>query len=87
MLILLNQLFEDYIYVFTIENNIIDYEKIFEDFDKELTKLDEVEDVDKELTKIDEVEDDDDEVENDDVVDITGSSDVVEATNKLDMLD
>lgn len=35
-----SSLFEDYIYVFTIENNIIDYEKIFEDFDDELTKLD-----------------------------------------------
>ena len=35
-----SSLFEEYIYVFTIENNTVDYEKIFEDFDEELTKLD-----------------------------------------------
>lgn len=34
-----SSLFEDYIYVFVIEDKIIDYEKIFQDFDDELDNV------------------------------------------------
>lgn len=36
----ISSLFEDYIYVFVVENDMINYEKIFQNFDDELEKVD-----------------------------------------------